>query len=112
MTDGTILARYTYTGRLSPCRWAWEFLRRNKTFLDEARRLGAEGVPRSPACQGVTLLRPGPGQIAAARWGLLFFPDTSANRFEAEVFWNPAIFSAALKVHIGPRAPGERCEIL
>jgi len=111
MTDGTILARYAYTQRLSRRQWAWEFLRRNPGFLEEARRHRDDEIARLPACRGVTRLRPGPGQIAAARWGLLFFPDTGADGLSAEIFWNPALYPGVLKVQITPRAPGERCEI-
>lgn len=111
MPDGTILARYAYTQKLSRSRWAWEFLRRNRTFLEDARRYSARGIPRQSACRNVTLLRPGTGQTAAERWGLLCFPDPDADGLSADVFWNPAIYAGALKVHVGPRSPGEPCEI-
>lgn len=111
MTEGTIMARYAYTEQLSRSRWAWEFLRRNPEFQEDARRAAPGSLLRRPGCRTVELLRAGDGQAAAGRWGLLAFPDPDCDGASAELFWNPALYGGALRVQIAPRSPEESCEI-
>lgn len=111
MSESTILQRYAYTEQLSRSRWAWEFLRRNTEFREDARRAGADSLVRRPGCRNVEFLRAGDGQAPSGRWGLLAFPDPDCDGAGADVFWNPALYSGALRVQIAPRAREETCEI-
>lgn len=102
---------YAYTWKLSRSRWAWEFLRRNPRFLDDASRHEREEVSYRSACRSITLVRPRCDQAEAERWGLAFFPDVTANGFEADVFWSGALYPRTVSVHVGPRGDHGICEI-
>tara|TARA_R110001606_G_scaffold47570_1_gene121224 strand:+ start:52440 stop:53279 length:840 start_codon:yes stop_codon:yes gene_type:complete len=108
---GTSDPAYAYTWKLSRSRWAWEFLRRNPRFLEDASRHDPEEVSYRPACRSITLVRPRCDQAEAERWGLAFFPDVRANGFEADVFWSGALYPRTVSVHVGPRGEHELCEI-
>lgn len=105
------LARYNYTRSLSPSRWAWEFLRRNKAFLDEAARHGEEELSVRTACHGITLIRPRTEQMAAERWGLAFFPDPGKNGYDADVFWSAALHPRQVHVQVSPAGRERSCDI-
>ena len=102
---------YSYTWKLSRSRWAWEFLRRNPRFLEDASRHSSDEISYKPACRSITLIRPRCDQAEAERWGLAFFPDVKANGFEADVFWSGELYPRTVSVHVGPRGYQERCEI-
>ncbi len=111
MSESTILEHYAYTEQLSRSGWAWEFLRRNAQFREDARRAGPASLIRRPGCRNVDLLRAGQGQAAAGRWGLLVFPNPDRDADSVDLFWNPALYTGALRVQITPRAPEETCDI-
>nr|WP_321358932.1 DUF2285 domain-containing protein [uncultured Hyphomonas sp.] len=102
-----VLSRYDYTARLSRSRWAWEFLRRNQDFRDDAARHGSEEISRKRACRSIEIIRPRCDQTEASRWGLAFFPDPSLNGFDADAFWCAHLYPRTLVVNVRPRAPGE-----
>lgn len=79
------LPQYDYARKLSRTRWAWEFLRRNPDFLEDARRHGPDELSVREACRSITLIRPLIDPCDAERWGA-FFPDPSLNGFDANVF--------------------------
>lgn len=108
---GESIDAYEYTWKLADSRWAWEFLRRNPEFLDDVSKADPESISYRPACFQITLIRPHRDQTAAERWGLAFFPDPSHTGFEADAFWSPGIYSRSVRTHVGPRPPGEVCEI-
>lgn len=108
---GTSNPAYSYTWKLSRSRWAWEFLRRNPRFLEDASRHGPNEISYKPACRNITLVRPRCDQAEAERWGLVYFPDILANGFEADVFWSAALYPRAVSVHVRPRQQNETCEI-
>lgn len=105
------LPQYDYAWKLSRSRWAWEFLRRNPDFLEDARRHGPNELSVREACRSITIIRPRIDQCDAERWGLAFFPDPSLNGFDANVFWSAGLYPRQVQVQVGPRAPGEVCDI-
>ncbi len=106
------LAGYDYLWRLSPDRWAWEFLRRNPVFRRDAASRSDDDLSRMMApCGDVRLIRPRVRQTLAERWGLAFMADPALNAFDADVVWNRRAFPDQVEVTAIPRAPGERCEI-
>ena len=107
----SVLDRYDYTRTLSRSRWAWEFLRRNQDFLEEAALHGADKVSVRTACHGIILIRPRTDQMAAERWGLAFFPDPRHDGFSANAFWSSALFPRQVQVQVSPAGPGEACPI-
>ncbi|MCC0017636.1 MAG: DUF2285 domain-containing protein [Rhodobiaceae bacterium] len=105
------LEHFEYASKLSRSRWAWEFLRRNQDFLSDASRHGEEELSVREACRNITIIRPRTDQCDAERWGLAFFPDSSLNGFDANVFWSAGLYPRQVQVQVGPRAPGEVCDI-
>ena len=107
----SVLDRYDYTRTLSRSRWAWEFLRRNQDFLEEAALHGADKVSVRTACHGITLIRPRIDQMAAERWGLAFFPDPRHDGYAAHAFWSSALFPRQVKVQVSPADSEATCPI-
>lgn len=105
------LDQYDYAWKLSRSRWAWEFLRRNPDFLEDAARHGPDELSVRGACSGITIIRSRTDQCDAERWGLAFFPDPSLNGFEANVFWSAGLYPRQVQVNVVPRADGEICDI-
>lgn len=105
------LAPYEYTRTLSRSRWAWEFLRRNEAFLQDAAHHGPKELSVKTACRGITLIRPRTDQMAAERWGLAFFPDPQSNGYDANAFWSSALFPQQVLVQVGPAGSGAICDI-
>lgn len=112
LKPGEDQSAYDYLWRLSPDRWAWEFLRRNAAFRRDAALRGAEDLSVMPApCPGVRMLRPRTDQAIAERWGLVFMPDPAANGYDAQVVWNRYAFPDQVEVTCRPCTPDQRCEI-
>ena len=87
-SDG-VLKRYDYLWRLSPDRWAWEYLRRNPEFRRDAAMRSPEDISEMMApCAPIRLLRSRIDQTLAHRWGLMIMSDPERNGFEADVFWS------------------------
>ncbi|GAB5458818.1 MAG: hypothetical protein Hens3KO_18480 [Henriciella sp.] len=85
-TDET-LKKYNYLWRMSRDRWAWEYLRRNKDFRNDAALHSSEDISVMTApCRNtnIRLLRSRVPQILAARWGLIFMPGPDLNGVEAD----------------------------
>lgn len=108
---GDALSAYDYLWRLSPDRWAWEFLRRNGEFRRDAalRRDGEVSARRAP-CLDAAILRPRMAQTLAERWGLVLMPDPDKNGFDADAVWNRAAFPDQIEIYASARAPNETCE--
>ncbi|MEM9617943.1 MAG: DUF2285 domain-containing protein [Pseudomonadota bacterium] len=110
-SDG-VLARYDYLSRLSPDRWAWEYLRRNKEFKRDAATRNVNDVSETKApCADIWILRPTTTQTLAERWGLAFMPDLEQNGFDAEAVWSHYVFPDQVEVNCTPRKPGQSCNI-
>ena len=107
----SVLDRYDYTRTLSRSRWAWEFLRRDEEFLEEAALHGTGEISVRTACHGITLIRPRTDQMAAERWGLAFFPDPRHDGFSANAFWSSALFPRQVQVQVSPAGSEAACPI-
>lgn len=107
-------ASYAHTESLSPYGWAWEFVRRNPEFRDEAfthrARDKATGRPSiTPCCSpdGSLWLVARRRVEAAERWGLHCFPNPDRNGLEASPFWTADLIDGELEAFIvPPTGPG------
>lgn len=106
------LKRYNYLWRMSPDRWAWEYLRRNPDFRADAAAVGPDGISERVACHNIRILKPRVSQTLAERWGLIMMPDPEANGIAADAVWNPRLFPDQVEVNVTPRAKSESCDIL
>lgn len=107
----TSIRHYAYTQALSPCRWAWEFLRRNSQFLADAALHANHTMSVRRIRHDIKLIAPQTNQHKARKWGLAFFPDPSRNGYEAEVFWSSLHSRNQVHVQISPSATGRYCDI-
>lgn len=106
------LSRYNYLWRLSPDRWAWEFLRRNADFRRAAGLRRDDAVSeRCAPCVDARLLLPREPQPLADRWGLVLMPDPDLNGYEADVVWNRTAFPDQIELYCITRAAHEPCEL-
>ena len=105
------LSHYAYTQALSPCRWAWEFLRRNSQFLADAALHANHKMSVRRIRRDIKLIAPQTIQHNAKQWGLVFFPDPARNGYEAEVFWSSPHPRNLVHVQISPSATGRHCDI-
>lgn len=82
---------YAYTKGLDGPGWAWEFLRRNETYMRDFRANRA-GMPLPMKhSSGATILRLRRKVLAAEKWGLQLFANPNTSALEAPVFWMPAV---------------------
>ncbi|MGB3626177.1 MAG: DUF2285 domain-containing protein [Henriciella sp.] len=109
-SDG-VLKRYDYLWRLSPDRWAWEYLRRNPDFLQDAENWTADDLSEGVACSTTRIIKPRTAQTLAHRWGLALLPDPHASALDADVIWQKTVYPDQFEVHVSPRAAGEMCDI-
>ena len=105
------LSHYAYTQALSPCRWAWEFLRRNSQFLADAALHANHKMSVRRISRDIKLIAPQTIQNNAKQWGLVFFPDPARNGYEAEVFWSSPHPRNLVHVQISPSSTGRHCDI-
>tara|TARA_R110002051_G_scaffold32562_3_gene73453 strand:- start:15549 stop:16382 length:834 start_codon:yes stop_codon:yes gene_type:complete len=105
------LSHYAYTQALPPCRWAWEFLRRNNQFLADAALDANNKVSIRRVRSDIKLIAPQTVQTNAEKWGLAFFPDPARNGYEAEVFWSSLHPRHQVNVQVSPSATGRNCNI-
>jgi Uncharacterized conserved protein (DUF2285)/Family of unknown function (DUF6499) len=110
-SDG-LLAGYDYLWRLSPDRWAWEYLRRNAAFRSDAAALSPADISeRQAPCAPIRILRSRVVQTIAERWGLAVMPDPAFNALRADAVWTRSAYPDQVEVHCGARADGEACDI-
>ena len=110
-SDG-VLKHYDYLWKLSPDRWAWEYLRRNTNFrADAASRKDEDVSERMAPCAPIRLLRSRVPQTFAHRWGLIIMPDPDLNGFDADVFWSRPVHPDQVEVHCSPMAETDTCSI-
>ncbi|OZB19117.1 MAG: hypothetical protein B7X53_01200 [Hyphomonas sp. 34-62-18] len=105
------VSSYDYLWRLSPDRWAWEFLRRNYDFRLDAAGRSDNDISERPACPGFRFLRSRVPQTIADRWGLVFMPDPDRDGVEADAVWNLHAFPDQIEISCSPRARDQQCEI-
>ena len=105
------IKRYNYLWRMSPDRWAWEYLRRNPEFKADAAGYEADSISERIACHSIRILKSRVSQALAERWGLILMPDPDANGIDADAVWNPRLFPDQVEVNVTPRAESETCDI-
>ena len=114
LKSGGLLKKYDYLWRLSKDRWAWEYLRRNKDFIADAKLHTKDDLSelKGPCGQAsVRLLRSRVPQKLASRWGLVFMPDPDQNGIDADAVWLKTAFPDQVEVNCTPRALGQACDI-
>ena len=110
LRDGTP-ARYEYLRTLSPGAWAWEFLRRNVDFRQEATRCAKDGILIRATCRSNRYIQLLQRQDLAEKWGLHFFPDINGTGYEADVFWLPDLVAALVHIQVDTAASEGDCRI-
>jgi len=112
LKTGQELKKYNYLWRMSQDRWAWEYLRRNEDFRDDAALSSSEDISEKQApCANIRLLRSRVPQKLAGRWGLVFMPDPNFNGIEADAVWLKTAFPDQVEVNCTPRSEGQSCDI-
>lgn len=87
---GRLPARYSYTESLQPDDWAWEFLRRNPEYREDAAVDPAvEEAPPDPT-----------------DWGCDFVADPERRADEIAVFWLPELLGNLIPLAPGPPGTG------
>jgi hypothetical protein len=82
---------YAYTKGLDGPGWAWEFLRRNETYIRDFRTNRA-GMPLPMKhSSGTTVLRLRRQVLAAEKWGLQLFVNPNMSALASPIFWLPSI---------------------
>lgn len=110
-SDG-VLAKYDYLWRLSPDRWAWEYLRRNEPFKEDAALHSLDDVSEQKApLADIRLLRSTVPQKLASRWGLVFMPNPDLGGIDADAVWLKTAFPDQVEVNCTPRAEERPCNI-
>lgn len=105
-------APYDYLSRLSLDRWAWEYVRRNEDFRDDAsNRVDADISEKKAECADIRILRSRVSQKIAERWGLVFMPSPELNGLKADAVWSHYVFPDQVEVNCTPRKPGQGCDI-
>lgn len=105
------LKHYDYLWRMTPDRWAWEYLRRNEEFLEDAGTFNQADISERTVCHSIRILKSRVPQTVAERWGLIMMPDPSKNAIDADVVWNEKAFPDQVEVNVVPRGDNEACEI-
>jgi hypothetical protein len=87
------ISDYAYTRELDRPSWGWEFLRRNRQFLNDCR-MSKAGLPTPIThVSGATLLRPRRRFTHAETWGLIVFPNPTKTANHTSVFWQANILT-------------------
>lgn len=101
------LPKYDYTIGLRRRDWAWEFLRRNPRFLEEAYA-HFHAVQRSMSCIADSkVLHLYERCQLAETWGLLFFPNPDQAAPRADVYWLSGWDPAIVSMKVSARNSGE-----
>lgn len=88
---------YAYTDGLTNTDWAWEFLRRNRTYQRDFRESRAHLSRTIRHSSGIQIHHARGLQGGAAKWGLMAFPDPHKHALQSDIFWQlDALTHAAL----------------
>lgn len=105
------IQKYEYLIGLRRRDWAWEFLRRNRSFVESAFAK-LKDVQVSISCiPGGKVLHLYEPQPEAEQWGLIFFPNPDQPALIADVYWLKSIDPAIVSVFVTPRRADERDEM-
>jgi len=105
------LSTYNYLAFLRRRGWAYEFLRRNQTYKEQAYAGFKQAVTSRHVeheVYALDLLEPQPD---AESWGLIFFPNPDQSALHADIFWCDKTYPNYISVFVKPRAPAEVDEI-
>lgn len=82
--------------------WAWEFLRRNRAYIDAACSFSEERDVRRDGAANVRVLNPRKGAPTPETWGLHFYAAADRPAGRAAVFWRVDVNPAVLPVQCIP----------
>jgi len=104
-------AKYDYTVGLRRRDWAWEFLRRNEAFAQEAYP-NFHIVQRSVSCIADSkVLHLYERCPLAETWGLMFFPNPDQAAPRADVYWLSGWDPAIVSMFVTSRQSDEKDEM-
>lgn len=106
-----VLSRYDYLWRMSPDRWAWEYLRRNPKYIQDAESNSADDISEMTVCHSIKVYKSRVPQTLAARWGLIMMVNPKLKAFDANVVWTETAYPDQIAINVLPRGESEICEI-
>lgn len=93
-TKGTAWAKhledYVHTRGIDRAGWAWEFLRRNKHFIEDMNHHDEDRNVNRFEHASVHCMEMGQRNIAAEKWHLLTFASLNMNGTSPHIFWDAA----------------------
>lgn len=111
LTADGVLKSYDYLSRMTRDRWAWEYMRRNPDYIQDAQTMSADDISEMTVCHSIKVYKSRVPQTIAERWGLVMMVDPSLNAFDANAVWTKEAFPDQVAINVVPRASGETCEI-
>jgi hypothetical protein len=84
------LEDYVYTRGIERAGWAWEFLRRNKYFVEDLQRHDEHRNAKLSKHGSINYIELGQRNVAAARWHLLTFAFLNLSTCKPHIFWDAA----------------------
>jgi len=87
---------YAYTEQLTDTDWAWEFLRRNRSYRHDVYAARIRFHPPFTHVSGVRIYRAFGNQSRAHHWGLTCFANPDLNALQTDVFWESEILSRSI----------------
>lgn len=109
-SDG-VLGNYDYLSRMTRDRWAWEYMRRDPNYVEDAETMSSENVSEMTVCHSIKVYKSRVPQTIAERWGLIMMVDPKLNALNANAVWTKEAFPDQVAINVVPRAAGETCEI-
>ena len=78
---------YAYTEQLTDNDWAWEFLRRNRSYRHDVYAARVRFHPLVTHVSGVRIYRALGNQSRARHWGLTCYANPDLNALQTDIFW-------------------------
>lgn len=104
-------AKYNYLSGLTRRGWAYEHLRRNLQFREQAYKYQSGFLTAmlwEHKIYRLDMLKPQP---EAEDWGLILFPNPDQTALNADLFWSEITYPNFIRVQISRRLPHEIDEI-
>ncbi|MEO1662075.1 MAG: DUF2285 domain-containing protein [Pseudomonadota bacterium] len=111
LPENSVTKHYNFLWRMTRDRWAWEYQRREREYIDDATTISPDDVSEIEVCHSIKVYKSRVPQTLAERWGLIMMVDPSLNAIEANAVWTKEAFPDQVAINVVPRAPGEECEI-
>ena len=90
---------YAYTKGLDRPGWAWEFLRRNASYIREVQD-NHDIIPKATAhSSGVQVIILQQRDLLAENWGLVASVDPKTCAGDATIFWLPSLMNSIIRCH-------------